>query len=161
MEIFKTSRTLIRRFKAEDLPSICEMESDPAVMLYTGPGRAQTKEESKARLSKILDHQSQSDFDGYFAVVEITSQKLIAWFMLLPVRDGEFEIGFMVNRSFWGQGFAFELCRVLSSRALTQHHINKIIAKVTRQNLASISVLEKCNYVLAKNDEKTMTYILE
>ncbi len=161
MEMLKTPRTFLRRFKAEDLASICEMESDPAVMIHTGPGRAQTKEESKARLSKILDHQSQSDLDGYYAVVEKTSKKLIAWFMLLPVNGTVFEIGFMINRSYWGKGYAFEVCRALSSQALTQHHINKIIAKVSSENLASISVLQKCNFVRAKNDEKTMTYFLE
>lgn len=161
MEILKTPRTCLRRFKAEDLASICEMESDPAVMIHTGPGRAQTKEESKARLSKILNHQPQSDFDGYFAVVEKTSKKLIAWFMLLPVNGTVFEIGFMINKFFWGRGYAFEVCNALSTEALSQKHIDKIIAKVSSENLASISVLQKCNFVRAENDEKTITYFLE
>ncbi|PIP90537.1 MAG: hypothetical protein COW01_10560 [Bdellovibrionales bacterium CG12_big_fil_rev_8_21_14_0_65_38_15] len=161
MEMLKTPRTFLRRFMAEDLDSILEMESDPAVMIHTGPGRAQTREESKTRLSKILDHQPQSDLDGYFAVVEKTSKKLIAWFMLLPVNDTVFEIGFMINRSYWGKGYAFEVCHALTSGALTQKHINKIMAKVSPENLASINVLQKCNFVRAENGEKTMTYFLE
>lgn len=161
MEMLKTPRTFLRRFMTKDLDSILEMESDPAVMIHTGPGRAQTKEESKTRLYKILDHQPQSDLDGYFAVIENTSQKLIAWFMLLPVKDTVFEIGFMINRSYWGKGYAFEVCHALSSEALTQKHIDKIMAKVSPENLASINVLQKCNFVRSENGEKTMTYFLE
>ena len=81
--------------------------------------------------------------------------------MLLPVGVDEFEIGFMVNREYWGKGYAYEVCKSLSHQALTKNYINKIIANVSLQNLASKSVLLKCKYTLVKKDENTLTYSLE
>lgn len=161
METLKTKRTYLRRFKAEDLEQVCEIESDPLVMKLTGPARAQSKDESKRRLDKIIGHQAQSELDGYFAVIEPASEKLIAWFMLIPISEYSYEIGFMVNRAYWGKGYAFEVCHFLCQNALKKDHIKKIVAHVSTQNGASQAILKKCLFTMTKTDESLLHYCLE
>lgn len=160
MHLLQTERTYLRRFEKSDLDQIIEMESDPKVMEKTGPGRAQTDEESNARLDKILRHRSISDFDGYFAVIEKKTDLLIAWFMLLPITDKDYEIGFMVNQSYWGKGFGLEVCRELSSKAILCDHIEKIIAKVSASNTASKKLLQKCLFIKIQSEKELETYQL-
>ncbi len=158
MPLFQTDRTYLRRFQENDLSQIIEMEANPDVMVQTGPGRAQTTEESRLRLDKILNHEPASNLDGYFAVIEKTTNQLIAWFMLLPIKDKEYEIGFMVNQKFWRKGFAYEVCKMMIEKSMATDRIDKFIARASSANLASISLLKKCHFKQVEKKEGTVFF---
>ena len=135
-------RIALRRFSENDLDAICAMEADPAVMAMTGPGRAQSRQESKSRLAKILAFRDPRPYTGYWAGIEASSGQLVAWYMLLPVVDKPetFEIGFMLRRDSWGKGYASEITQPL----LEMIELNKgirVIANTLPENEASRKVL--------------------
>ncbi len=123
------------------------MESDPQVMALTGPARAQSKEESRTRLKKILEFKDPRPYTGYWAGVEAGSGELVAWYMLLPVVDKSevFEIGFMLRRDRWGKGYASELTQAVLN-LIDQGQGIKVVAKASIGNKASQKVLIKCGF---------------
>ncbi|MBH48321.1 MAG: hypothetical protein CME71_09160 [Halobacteriovorax sp.] len=140
-------RVSLRRFSESDLDAICLMEADQEVMAMTGPARAQTRLESKARLDKILGFSDPRPYTGYWAGIDSSSGQLVAWFMLLPVVDKPetFEIGFMVRRDCWGKGYAREFAQSLLSLIESGSGI-RVIAKTSPKNEASKKVLLKCGF---------------
>ena len=53
------------------------------------------------------------------------------------------ELGYMLNRRYWGQGYATEATRSVVDFALTQMKLHRIEASVLATNLASIQILVK------------------
>ena len=70
-----------------------------------------------------------------------------------PSEDNSVEIGYEINSSFQGQGFATEATRALSSFAFSRH-VDKVIAHTLAEDNHSTRVLLKCNFkfVMELND---------
>lgn len=139
-----TPRLLIRRFFEKDLDSLHLMESDPDVMKFTGPGRAQTLEESTINLSRYM--KDSRDEHGFFAVELLGTKELIGLLMLKPSDKEEIEFGFMFEKKIWGQGYASEASKALLSWYLNVHTYPQLIAKTYQMNLASNRVLQKMGF---------------
>ncbi|EQC51627.1 acetyltransferase (GNAT) domain protein [Bacteriovorax sp. DB6_IX] len=151
---------LLRRFLESDLEDICEMESDFEVMKSTGPAKTFTYEESQKRLDKIIRYKSSNDIYGYWALVDSELDKVVAWFMLIPIEEEYPEIGFMVNRKFWKKGLAFKGIEKILEKA-KEEKVSRIVARVNRENLASIKTLEKAEFKIQKENEKIFFFVIE
>tara|TARA_R110000868_G_scaffold164359_17_gene396940 strand:+ start:8696 stop:9184 length:489 start_codon:yes stop_codon:yes gene_type:complete len=153
--IYETERFILRRFQASDLEAICLMESDEEVMKMTGPGRAQTTAESQARLERILAHSSRVSCGGYWAATLKTNGELVGWFMLLSmdIEQTQFELGFMIRKDCWGQGYAGEIARHLVEMAKLDSNINELVAKTSKDNQASQKLLISCGFTLKRSAE--------
>ena len=149
---FNTERVQLRRFIPEDLASVHGIESDSEVMIYTGPGRAQTLEESKVRFQKLLDPKLNFSVFGFWAGIDKTNDELFAWFMLLEGENDSAELGYMLSKNYWGKGFATEIGRVLCKKAFEQTQLNRIVASVNPLNQSSANVLLKLGFTLEKAD---------
>jgi ribosomal-protein-alanine N-acetyltransferase len=70
---------------------------------------------------------------------------LIGWagLQFLPELD-ETEVGFLVDRPYWGRGYATEAASESLQFGFEHFHLGHIIALVHPENLASIRVIEKC-----------------
>lgn len=65
------------------------------------------------------------------------------------------EILYYLAKSFWGQGYGFEIAQVLLQFAFQQANYSAIIGTVDEENLASIKILErlKMNFIRKEKDE--------
>jgi ribosomal-protein-alanine N-acetyltransferase len=154
----ESQNLLFRRFVKEDIDILHEMEGDGEVMKFTGPGRAQSYDESKERLEKILIYDNKSSCLGFWAPVEKASGKLIGWFMLIHTEDKVVpEIGFMIHRNHWGKGYATEGCRLLCDQACVDQ-IKKVSARTAKLNIGSIKVLENNDFKKIGEDEKVFFF---
>jgi ribosomal-protein-alanine N-acetyltransferase len=72
-------------------------------------------------------------------------QEIIGWAGLqyLPELD-QTEVGFLLDRPFWGKGFATEAAAASLRFGFEQCHLEQIIALVHPDNLASRRVIAKC-----------------
>lgn len=150
-----SDRLYLRRFLKSDLTDLQKLEGDELVMNMTGPGRAQSPNESEARLAKILEHKDLVACSGYWAGIEKTTEELVGWFMLLPdsVVRNQFELGFMIRRDRWARGYASELAQILCQEAKEYKEISSIVAKTHNENMASQKVLEKCGFTIIEDAE--------
>jgi ribosomal-protein-alanine N-acetyltransferase len=63
-----------------------------------------------------------------------------------PDATGAVEIGYAVNRSFWGRGYATETVGAIVAWALTQPEVRRVTAECLESNPASARVLEKSGF---------------
>jgi ribosomal-protein-alanine N-acetyltransferase len=66
-----------------------------------------------------------------------------AGLQFLP-ETGETEVGFLLDRPFWGRGYATEAARASLQFGFDNFNLEKIIALVHSENSASQRVIEKC-----------------
>lgn len=87
---------------------------------------------------------------GNWGVLPDGQQEIIGWAGLqyLPELE-ETEVGFLLDKPFWGQGYATQAALASLEFGFTHFDLDHIIALVHPENLASRRVIEKCgmNYV--------------
>ncbi len=77
-------------------------------------------------------------------------------FKSLPDASGAVELGYGVNPSYRGRGYATEMARAMVSWVLKQPKVKRVNAECLEANLASIRVLKKIGFkqVGGKIDEE-------
>lgn len=150
-----TQRTKLRRFNSQDLDLIQLLESDPEVMKHTPMRVALAPEQSLVRLQTSIEKQKTLGDYGVWAVELKGTNDFIGWFMLLPaevVQRTEYpELGFMIVKKFWKQGFATEVARVLIRYCFEDLRHSGVSAVVEETNVTSITVLKKLGFVFLRN----------
>jgi len=83
---------------------------------------------------------------GNWGVVQEGESEIIGWAGLqyLPELD-ETEVGFLLDRPFWGKGYATEAALASLKFGFEHFSLDHIIALVHTDNLASRRVIEKCS----------------
>ena len=139
----ETERLLLRPFARDDLDEFASINADAAVMRYIGDGKPQTRAQTEMRLNAILNHWTQHGF-GLWAVVDKASNAL-SGFCGLQYLDNtaEIEVGYRLARQFWGLGYATEAAAATLRYAFEVLGLDRIVAVVQPENVASQSVIEK------------------
>lgn len=141
--MIETPRLILRPFKGGDLDAFAAMNADPDVMRYIGDGKPQTTAQTQILLNAILDHWDQHGF-GLCAVIDKASREF-AGFCGLQYLDNtsEIEIGYRFAKRFWGIGVATEAARASLKHAFEQLGLDRIVAVVQPENVASQWVVQK------------------
>lgn len=85
---------------------------------------------------------------GNWGVLPVGGQEIVGWAGLqyLPELD-ETEVGFLLDRPWWGKGYATEAAQASIKFGFENFSLDHIIALVHPENLASQRVIEKCGLV--------------
>ncbi len=141
--LFETPRLLVRKICEKDFSSFHEMQGDAEVMRFT-TGRPLTMEENRADLKKVIDHYESPDNEFWvWAVVRKEDLQFVGTCALIGSNEGENELGYRFLRRYWGQGFGAETLNGLISFAIEQYGVDRLVAYVNRENLASVRLLEQ------------------
>ena len=137
----------LRDVVTADLPIFFEQQLDPeATQMADFPSRDHDAFMTHWT-TKVLGHDT-------VGVKTILFEAQVAGNMVCWEQDGRSLIGYWLGREFWGKGIATqalsEFLKVVKTRPL--------YAYVAKHNLASKRVLEKCGFVLTR-DETTSTDI--
>ena len=140
--VIETPRLILRRPTMADADAVFESYArDPAVSRYT----------------TWTPHRDVDDTRGYLAQCETGWQRgtLLSW-LITTREDGQIigsidirfeshraEIGYVLARAAWGQGYATEAVRALMHWARTVPEVNRVWAVCDVNNVASARVLEK------------------
>jgi RimJ/RimL family protein N-acetyltransferase len=145
MEIFQTKRLLLRDFKEADWKAVHSYASDPEVVRYVDWG-PNTVEETKSFIRRAIATQKEQPRRNYhFAIVLKTENRLIGACGIFVSNPDNREgwIGFVLNRHFWGQGYATEAAKALVIFGFKKLNLHRIFATCDPANIASARVLEK------------------
>ena len=117
----------------EDVDLLAELNSDPEVMRYI-TGRPSTLDEVEVELDASLGARWLAfDDAGTF----------LGWVGAVPVADGrEYDVGWRLRRSAWGNGFATEAALALV-HALFSAGASRVFAQTMAVNVRSRSVMER------------------
>ena len=95
----------------------------------------------------IAGQQEHWDKFGYgnWGILPVGEAEIIGWagLQFVPELD-KTEVGFLLNRPFWGKGFATAAARTSLVFGFKQFGFESIISLVHPENIASSRVIEKC-----------------
>jgi RimJ/RimL family protein N-acetyltransferase len=80
---------------------------------------------------------------GVWAAELKSTGDFVGWFMLRRGRFEDPELGFMILKKHWGQGYTTEIARSLIDYGLNELRLSSIVACANPSNVASIRILEK------------------
>lgn len=166
----ETERLVLRPFTADDFEFICALNADPDVARFVGTGNPRTATESKTWLQTTLTWYARMQA-GHLGVVLKHSGKLIGRCGLSPIdvevpeaQRGEgplrcfwglgavpldirtrtiMELGYVINKQHWGQGYATEAAHTVRDYAFDVLREPRLMSLIAPDNTASIRVAEK------------------
>ena len=147
MHVFlETDRLVLRRFTAEDVDLLVELDSDPEVMRYVTGGRPTPREEIVSDfLPAFLAYYERFAGYGFWAALERSTGEFVGWFHLRPHGDDppdEPELGYRLRRDAWGKGYASEGSRALIAKAFDELGARRVYAETLAVHVASRTVME-------------------
>ena len=147
--VLRTDRLLLRPFVESDLPSVHEYASDPSVVCFVewGPN---TEEESAAFIRRAAAGAREEPCGNHELAVVLNSEHRLIGGCGLRIRSavyGEAEVGYCLNRKYWGKGYATETALALLRYGFDKLKLHRIYAVCDSENRASARVLSKIGMV--------------
>ncbi len=147
----RTQRLELRDFQAADCAAMHEYRSDPNVtrFMFFGPD---TGDDTKEYLHSILETQLAEPRQIWeLAVVDTARSCVIGGCDLTLESSLEADLGYILARYVWGNGYGTEIARALVERGFSDLGLRRIFATCDPENHASHRVLEKAGLVFESN----------
>jgi len=153
-----TDRLLLRPLVENDWEMALETFMDPEVMKFVADVGS---EEALAEEMKTAIRRGAGGRIGVWCVLQRETGEKLGTAILLPLPieeddtdwslvqedrypDADIEVGYILKRSAWGNGYATEACRRLVQFAFEETELDEIVAVTDPRNAASQEVLRKC-----------------
>jgi ribosomal-protein-alanine N-acetyltransferase len=145
--ILNTERLRLRPLNPGDARAIHLMMSDAEVMAYWDVGRV----EDPAVTGDIVQRQlaeAAADRAAHWAMERLDDRAFVGVCDLSEIewRHARAEVGFMVGRSFWGEGYTFEAMHAVISHAAQALRLRRLQARTHIGNVRSIRLLERLGF---------------
>jgi len=136
-----TARLRLRPLRRDDLDALAEVYLHPLVMRWIG---SRTRADVERELALQLVHQSALGW-SFWAVEDRYTDRMIGDCGLQPLehRGPEVELGYDLHPDAWARGLATEAARAVMGQAFGPLRIDRVVAVVKPDHLASQRVLEK------------------
>lgn len=137
--MLESERVLVRRFTAADGPDLYAYLSLPEIYRFE-PGEPIREAAAQALAAE------RSQGTAFWAVGRKPDDKLIGHLYFSQSEPAEFmtwELGYIFNPAYQGQGYCTEACRLLLRHAFTTFRAHRVTAHCDPANPASWRVLEK------------------
>lgn len=140
----ETKNLILRPLKMSDLDDLYEYANDPDVYKH-GMWRPYPSREDCAEDLEDLVKQYDTDKFWWWALECKADNKMIGRCDLTDVvpRVGRAEMGYALNKNYWGKGYATEAIQAVLKYAFETMNLNRVAATVLTDNAASIHLLEK------------------
>jgi RimJ/RimL family protein N-acetyltransferase len=141
----RTPRLVLRAWRAADREPFAAMNADPRVMEHFPA--ALTRDESDALADRIEAHFAEHGFSLW--ALEIPGVAPFGGFvgLAVPRFTAHFtpcvEIGWRLDASVWGRGYATEAARVVLAYGFEQLGLEEIVSFTTEKNMRSRRVMER------------------
>ena len=163
--VLETDRLILRHIEWSDLDALHALMSHPDVMRYVGNGSRKTRQQTERlmgfwiadngrawdehTLERLPQLRRAIERDAHFALwatVEKRTNRIIGRCGLLAWDlEGrkEVEVGYMIAKAHWGQGFATEAARATRDYAFERLGLERLISLIQPANIASQRVALK------------------
>jgi len=140
----QTSNLTLTPLQPGDAAALYTVYQTEGVLRYFPNPAPPTLEQVQRFISRQQSHWETYRY-GNWGLHLADRQEIIGWAGLqyLPELD-QTEVGFLLDRPFWGKGYATEAAAASLRFGFEQCRLEQIIALVHPDNLASRRVIEKC-----------------
>ena len=149
-DILETERCLVRETTVEDVDAFYDLYKDKEITEYMEDlfeDRDEEIEYTKSYIKNVYE------FYGFsmWTVLEKTSGKIIGR-AGVSYREGYElpELGFMIGKAYWRQGYAFEVCKAIANYMHENYEMDQIQIFIEPENTPSILLAKKLGAYLDK-----------
>lgn len=144
----RTARLVLREPRESDAPALLAVRGDPEVMRLVRRPLAEQEEDALA-LIRLVTQQRTEQLSLHWAITRKENDTLIGMIGLWRFMSEHFraELGYLLARSQWGQGYISEAVNAVSYHAFDVLGLHSIEAHTNPANTASVRVLEKCGFI--------------
>ncbi len=148
-----TERLCLRPFTPTDATSMHQIMSGKDVLRYFPGAQAPSLEQVQRMIFRFLTHWQEKGY-GLWAVEHRSTGALLGrcGLQYLPETD-EIEVDFILDRHYWGQGFATEAGTASLQYGFVELGLTTIVGIVHPENIASQRVLQKLGMQFAEETE--------
>lgn len=139
-----TDRLVLRQLVLDDAAALFLALSDELVMRYWSSGPHQNQQETR----EYLAWNAEQGADHKCWAITTDGNVALGWIILMPHRKDTFELGYILAREYWGNGYAAEAVRAVLDFAFSQLSARRISADVDPDNKGSVILLEKLGFQL-------------
>ena len=164
---FSTPRLHIRPLTLADFDFYFSLQRDAELMRHIRPPETD-QEVVKARMETMLKYAAENPGLGPIVAELNTTGQVVGSGVLrhIDYQPGqELELGYLVVREFWGQGFATEITQGLARFAFENFGVDQVTAVVAPENMASQQVLLKSGFRLVGRrfiyDSDNLEFVLD
>ena len=143
MDLLETARLRLRRMEQGDVPALLRIMGNPRVM-YAWE-YAFTQEQVEAWVSRNLARYARGE-GGYYLAVRREDGACIGQLALMKgemAGRSVWELGWILDEPFWGQGYATEGARALCGLAFARGLTDSLYADIRPENEKSIAVARR------------------
>lgn len=144
---FTTKNLGFRLLTVDDLPYLEKLYGDPEVTQFLSAIK-------KDQLKKVLHTSIENQKKGIpsFILFTLASNEFVGRAGFAMLDNGEIEVAYILQKKFWGQGYATEALEALLDFAKKNIKADYVIAYTPLEHHASQRVLQKCGMVHYKDD---------
>jgi RimJ/RimL family protein N-acetyltransferase len=151
----ETERLVLRPWTADDVGLLMRLGKDPRVTRYIGAGEVWSAQKALDVSDRAVAHWHQHHFGWRVAVSKLSGEEIgfIALDLTRPdtegVPPGEHELGWWLDPSYWGHGYASEGAAVVRDDAFERLDVPRLTGRVRPENTGSVGVMTKLGMTLA------------
>lgn len=154
-DILQTKRLYVRELALDDLDALREMYEKPHMTDFVEPLFApqQERQYQKEYIEKIYGFYG----FGMWLVYEKETDKLVgrAGFEYRDYcKDGEVEMGYLIDPDYWGMGYGTEVCQALLMYARDTMSVRRVLCRVSPENKPSQGLLHKIGFTIREKGEE-------
>jgi RimJ/RimL family protein N-acetyltransferase len=141
--ILTTARLRLRPMREEDLDFIAEMMADPEVMRHFP--KVATRDEAAANIGLNLKRYAEFGHGQWLLEELATGRPIGRCGLVMQTVGGEplREVGYMLHRPFWKQGFAAEAALATRDYGFKRYGDSFLISLIRPENVPSAAVAKK------------------
>ncbi len=146
MTQIKTKRLILRELGMDDLDAVQEYASDPQTVRYLNFG-PNTVAQTKEFLKKIVTERKQKKRKYFNLGIVLKKETRLIGACRIYIQSEQHKrgsIGYVLNRKYWGYGYATETAKALINFGFKTLKLHRICAYCRPKNIASAKVMENC-----------------
>jgi ribosomal-protein-alanine N-acetyltransferase len=147
----ETNRLLIRPYIEDDLKESFELMQSKELFKYLDMDVMALDEYKNLFAWLIESYETPIDkkFKYSFAIVSKENGRFIGWCGVgnLHFNPSDKEIYYLIGREYWDHGYASEAVEALIRYCFTVMGLERLVAKVNPENIASKKIIEKTGFI--------------
>ena len=139
----ETKRLILRKYTENDFSAVHSYGSCRENLIYMlwGPNN---EEQTREYINRSIERTEENPIKNYiYAVVLKETNKLIGGCEIALLSDYYAEIGWILHRDYWKQGYGTEMGKALLRFGFDELKLHRIIARCDYENIGSYRVMEK------------------
>ena len=144
--LLETDRLIISEMTMDMAMDVHKNSLDEDTRRFVPDEVFETLEDAEETLEFLISQYESKEGPLVYAVITKDGNRNIGYVQLVPIGEGNWEIGYHVAKAFTGKGYATEAVEAVLDWALNQSGIRQVEAETEWENRKSQRVLEKCGF---------------